>query len=95
MKTMHEVLNDLIEYKVVLEKANKIIHGLFRGVQDQWHSVHNDTEVLGSGSNPLRLSLSHRYWYNYFLKVLGHLKVKKVKMILDHLGLNKALGKYQ
>jgi len=29
---MHEVLNDLIEYQEVLEKANKIIHGRFRGI---------------------------------------------------------------
>lgn len=30
IKTMHEVLNELIEYKVVLDKANKIIHGRLR-----------------------------------------------------------------
>ena len=26
IKTMHEVLNDLTEYKIVLEKADKLIH---------------------------------------------------------------------
>jgi hypothetical protein len=39
---MHEVLNELIEYSVVLDKANKIIHGRFRGVNSEYNTVHND-----------------------------------------------------
>ncbi len=49
---MHDVLNELIEYKVVLEKANKVIHGesgaglrrSLGSVNNSQHSVHLDQE---------------------------------------------------
>lgn len=36
---MHEVLNELIEYRVVLEKANNIIHGKMRAIAETIHSL--------------------------------------------------------
>lgn len=43
IKTMHEVLNELIEYQVVLDKANKVIHGKLMPPLDN-ESIHTDNE---------------------------------------------------
>lgn len=39
IKAMMEALNEQIEYKLVLEKADKIIHGKFRSRNPSLHSV--------------------------------------------------------
>jgi hypothetical protein len=41
IKTMHEVLNELVEYRIVLEKANVLIHGKMRAISDSIHSLHS------------------------------------------------------
>jgi V-type ATPase 116kDa subunit family len=45
---MHEVLNELVEYKIVLEKAYTIIHGMMRGVNESQHTDHDQS--YGGGS---------------------------------------------
>lgn len=36
---MHEVLNELIEYRIVLMKSNVLIHGKMRAISDSIHSL--------------------------------------------------------
>jgi|LauGreDrversion4_2_1035121.scaffolds.fasta_scaffold1028082_1 hypothetical protein len=42
IKTMHEVLNELIEYRIVLEKASLIIHGQMRNISESLHSLSSE-----------------------------------------------------
>lgn len=58
IKTMHEVLTELIEYKIVLEKANVIVHGNLRSslVHESFHSEadlqqHNASRRISFGGN--------------------------------------------
>jgi hypothetical protein len=51
IKTMYEVLNEMIEYKVVLEKSNKVIHGKFRGHSESLHSIHSSIVGVGGANN--------------------------------------------
>lgn len=39
IKTMHEVLTELLEYRIVLEKANILIHGKMRAISESLHSL--------------------------------------------------------
>lgn len=51
IKSMLDILNEQIEYKTVLEKADKIIHGKkLRSRNSSLHSV--NTESLDYGSQP-------------------------------------------
>lgn len=56
IKSMHEVLTELVEYKIVLEKANTIIHGDFlRNLNESMHSLASE------GNEPRgRFSMSGR-----------------------------------
>ena len=45
---MHEVLNELVEYRIVLEKAYNIIHGIAsRGVNESMHSEQHEESQWG------------------------------------------------
>lgn len=46
IKTMFEVVNELKEYKIVLDKANKIVHGRFRS--DSIASLHSVVNESGA-----------------------------------------------
>lgn len=39
IKTMHEVLNELLEYRIVLMKSNVLIHGKMRAISDSIQSL--------------------------------------------------------
>lgn len=42
---MHEVLNNLVEYKVVLDKADKVIHGRLNALNASISSLADEEEV--------------------------------------------------
>jgi hypothetical protein len=55
MRNMHEVLTELVEYKIVLEKASLIIHGENSALRNLNESLHSEGSIEGG-----RLSMSGR-----------------------------------
>lgn len=56
---MVEILNMQIEYKLVLEKANKMIHGKLKSRNSSLHSIQNDYESI-SGNQPFGRSKTNQ-----------------------------------
>ena len=54
---MHEVLNELVEYQIVLEKSNVLIHGKIRGISETLHSLASEHDGAGSARGSMRLSM--------------------------------------
>ena len=50
IKIMHEVLNELREYRIVLEKSNILIHGKMRAISESLHSFATEHEMSGRNS---------------------------------------------
>jgi len=42
---MHEVLTELLEYRIVLEKANILIHGKMRAISESLHSLASEHDA--------------------------------------------------
>ena len=60
IKTMHEVLNELIEYRIVLRKSNVLIHGKMRAISDSIHSLVSEHDGAQSARNSMRGSIGGR-----------------------------------
>ena len=57
MKTMHDVHTELLEYRIVLEKSNVLIHGKMRSISDSLHSMnsmHSEHDGASSVRNSVR-----------------------------------------
>ena len=63
MRNMHEVLTELVEYKIVLEKANLIIHGENSALRNLNESLHSEGNLEGRFSISGRRSID---WENQY-----------------------------
>ena len=54
---MHEVLNELLEYRIVLEKSNILIHGKMRAISESLHSFATDHDHANSSRNSFKGSI--------------------------------------
>ena len=55
---MHEVLNELLEYRIVLMKSNVLIHGKMRAISDSiHHSMVSEHDGSSSARNSMRNSI--------------------------------------
>jgi hypothetical protein len=76
VKTMFEVLNELKEYSIVLDKANKVIHGRLRGVVGESPmSLQSDHDIFGvaAGAAAVKPSGIHRLVLLILIKLAQHL----------------------
>lgn len=67
IKVMHDVLIELIEYRIVLEKAHHIIHGQIvkQSIADSFHTEQEgEMSVRSSASIHKRSSLNHSLGLN-------------------------------